>query len=178
MRGKLPTEDQNKKVYDQEYREVIARIVNTLDLTDESPSFSMVPTSLMNPDIVLPHKLFRECRGLPEIPSGQNPEPREYEMDRAWGLVDLDWLQHTPIFHLDDIDRDPRFSQYPFQEGDDYEDDDEEDMEVVMPPWHCRLIPGIPINAYRRLTLLNLLRLRVRPRAHTLIPTLQWKWEV
>ena len=48
----------------------------------------------------------------------------------AWGLVDLDWSQHTPIFHPDDIDRDPRFSQYPFQEGDDYEDDDEEDMEV------------------------------------------------
>ena len=34
------------------------------------------------------------------------------------------------IFHPDDIDHDPRFSQYPFQEGDDYEDDDEEDMEV------------------------------------------------
>ena len=34
-----------------------------------------------------------------------------------------------PIFHLDDIDRDPRFTQYPFQEGDDLDDDDEE-MEV------------------------------------------------
>ena len=34
-------------------------------------------------------------------------------MDGARGLVDLDW-----------------FSQYPFQEGDDYDDDDEEDMEV------------------------------------------------
>ena len=51
-------------------------------------------------------------------------------MDGAWGLVDLDWSQRMPIFHLDDINRDPRFSQYPFQEGDDYEDDDEEDMEV------------------------------------------------
>ena len=51
-------------------------------------------------------------------------------MDGAWGLVDLDWSQHTPIFHLDDINRDPRFSQYPSQEGDDYKDDDEEDMEV------------------------------------------------
>ena len=34
-----------------------------------------------------------------------------------------------PIFHLDDIDRDPRFTHYPFQEGDDL-DDDEEEMEV------------------------------------------------
>ena len=51
-------------------------------------------------------------------------------MDGAWGLVDLDWSQHTPIFHPDDIDRDPRFSQYPFQEGYDYDDNEEEDMEV------------------------------------------------
>ena len=55
-------------------------------------------------------------------------------MDGAWGLVDLDWSQRTPIFHPDDIDRDPRFSQYPFQEGDDYEDNDEEDMEVESQP--------------------------------------------
>ena len=55
-------------------------------------------------------------------------------MDGAWGLVDLDWSQRTPIFHPDDIDRDPRFSQYPFQEGDDYDDDDKEDMEVESRP--------------------------------------------
>ena len=55
-------------------------------------------------------------------------------MDVAWGLVDLDWSQRTPIFHPDDIDCDPRFSQYLFQEGDDYEDDDEEDMEVESQP--------------------------------------------
>ena len=30
---------------------------------------------------------------------------------------------------LDDIDRDPRYSQYPYQEADEYEED-EEDMEV------------------------------------------------
>ena len=55
-------------------------------------------------------------------------------MDGAQGLVDLDWSQHMPIFHPDDIDHNPRFSQYPFQEGDDYEDDDEEDMEVESQP--------------------------------------------
>ena len=55
-------------------------------------------------------------------------------MDGAQGLVDLDWSQCTPIFHPDDIDRDQRFSQYPFQEGDDYEDNDEEDMEVESRP--------------------------------------------
>ena len=71
-------------------------------------SYSIIPTSLVNPDIVLPHRLFREHRGLLEIPPGRNPEPREYEMDGAWGLVDLDWSQHTPIFHPDDIDCDPQ----------------------------------------------------------------------
>ena len=129
-RGKPPTVDQSRKVYTQEYQEVVAQVENSLDLTEESPSYSVVPTSLVNPDIVLPHSLFRERRGLPEIPPGCNPEPREYEMDGARGLIDLDWSQRTPIFHPDDIDRDPRFTQYPFQEGDDLDDNYEEEMEV------------------------------------------------
>ena len=59
-RGKPPTEEQSKKVYTQEYQEVVARIENSLDLTEESPSYSVAPTSLVNPDIVLPPNLFRE----------------------------------------------------------------------------------------------------------------------
>ena len=132
-RGKPPTVEQSKKVYSQEYQEVVAQIENSLDLMEESPSYSVVPTSLVNLDIVLPRKLFLECRGLSEIPPGLNPEPREYEMDGAWGLIDLDWSQRTPIFHPDDIDRDPRFSQYPFQEGEDLDDDNEE-MEIESQP--------------------------------------------
>ena len=89
-RGKPPTEQQSMKVYTQEYQEVVARVENSLDLMEESPSYSVVPTSLVNPDIVLPHSLFWERRGLPEIPPGRNPEPREYEMDGARGLIDLD----------------------------------------------------------------------------------------
>ena len=59
-RGKLPTVEQSKKVYTQEYREVVAQIENSLDLTEESPLYSVVPTSLVNTDLVLPHKLFLE----------------------------------------------------------------------------------------------------------------------
>ena len=132
-RGKLPTMEQSKKVYTQEYQEVVARIENSLDLTEESPLYSVVPTSLVNPDIVLPHKLFLECQGLPEIPPGLISEPREYKMDGVQGLIDLDWSKRMPIFHSDDIDRDPRFSQYPFQEGKDL-DDDKEEMEVKSRP--------------------------------------------
>ena len=36
-RGKLPTMEQSKKVYTQEYQEVVTRIENSLDLTEESP---------------------------------------------------------------------------------------------------------------------------------------------
>ena len=97
---------------------MVARIENLLDLMDESLSYSMVSTSLINPDIVLPHQLFRERHGLPEIPPGHGPEPREYVTDGARGLVDLDWSQQTPIFHPDNINHDPRFSQYPYQEED------------------------------------------------------------
>ena len=113
---------------------MVTRVENSIDLMEESPSYSIVPTCLVNPDIILPHNLFRERQGLPEIPPGRNPEPREYEMDGAQGLIDLDWSQRMPIFHPDDIDRDPRFTQYPFQEGDDLDDYDEEEMEVESRP--------------------------------------------
>ena len=66
-RGKLPTMEQSRKVYTQEYQEVVTWVENSLDLMEESPSYSVVPTSLVNPDIVLPHSLFREH---PEIPPG------------------------------------------------------------------------------------------------------------
>ena len=51
-------------------------------------------------------------------------------MDGVQGLIDLDWSQRTPIFHPDDIDRDPWFTQYPFQEGDNLDDYNKEEMEV------------------------------------------------
>ena len=126
-RGRAPhSEERTKLIYDQEYEELVHRLENMLDLTLESPSYSMVPTSLVNPDIVLPHHEFRKRRGLPELPLGRGPEQREYSMDGARGLVDLDWSQQTPIFHLDDIDRDPRFNQYPYPDDDlDYDDDEE-----------------------------------------------------
>ena len=130
MRGRAPhSEERTKTIYDQEYEELVHRLENMLDLTLESPSYSMVLTSLVNPDIVLPHHEFRERRGLPELPPGRAPDQREYSMDGARALVDLDWSQWTPIFHPDDIDRDPRFNQYPYPDDDlDYED--EEEMET------------------------------------------------
>ena len=129
-RGRAPhSEERTKLIYDQEYEELVHRLENMLDLTLESPSHSMVPTSLVNPDIVLPHHEFRKRHGLLELPQGHGPEQREYSMDGAWGLVDLDWSQQTPIFHPDDIDRDPCFNQYPYPDDDlDYED--EEEMET------------------------------------------------
>ena len=59
-RGKLPTKEHTQKIYNQEYEEVVARVENTLDLTDESPTYPLVPTSLCNLEIVLHLRLFRE----------------------------------------------------------------------------------------------------------------------
>ena len=184
-RWKPPTEDQSKKIYTQEYQ-VVTRIENSLDLTEESPSYSIIPTSLVNPDIVLPHRLFQECRGLPEVPPGHGPEPREYKMDGAWGLMDLDWSQRTPIFHPDDIDRDPRFTQYTFKEGDDYDDDDKEDMEVEsrLPGGASDASMAPPTNTrrpYQRLPATYSYESAQKPglpRAHILTLILQWRWEV
>ena len=129
-RGRSPhSEERTKLIYEQEYEELVHQLENMLDLTLESPSYSMVPMSLVNPDIVLPHHEFWKRRGLPELPPGRGPEQREYTMDGARGLVDLDWSQWTPIFHPDDIDRDPCFNQYPYPD-DDLDYDDEEEMET------------------------------------------------
>ena len=43
--------------------------------------------------------------------------------------MDLSWNQRVPQIQPDDIDRDPKYSQYLYQEADEYEDE-EEDMEV------------------------------------------------
>ena len=90
--GKLPTEEQSKKVYTQEYKEVVTLDENSIDLTEKSPTYPIAPTSLVNPDIVLPHRIFQECQGLLELPAGQNLEPREYEMDGVWNRGSTRWM--------------------------------------------------------------------------------------
>ena len=57
------------------------------------------------------------------------PEPREFNVDGVRGLLDLSWSQWAPQVQLNDIDKDLRYSQYPYQEADEYKED-EEDMEV------------------------------------------------
>ena len=128
-RGKPPSKEQMQKIYNQEYEEVVAQIENTLELNDESPTHPLVPTSLCNPEIILHLRLFREQRGLPELPPSRMPEPWEYELDGAHGLIDLSWSQRAPQMQSVDIDRDSRYSQYLYQEANKYEED-EEDMEV------------------------------------------------
>ena len=127
--GKPSTKEQIQKIYNQEYEEVVAQIKSTLDLTNKSPTYLLGPTSLHNPEIVLPPRLFQEQQGLPELPPSCMPEPQEYELDGARGLIDLSWSQRAPQVQPDDIDRDQRYSQYLYQEADKYEED-EEDMEV------------------------------------------------
>ena len=83
-RGRAPhSEERTKTIYDQEYEELVHQLENMLDFTLESPSYSKVLTSLVNPDIVLPHHEFRKRCGLPELPPGHGPEQRKYSMDGA-----------------------------------------------------------------------------------------------
>ena len=121
--------EQTQKIYNQEYKEVVAQIENTLNLSNESPSYPMVPTSLCNPEIVLPLRLFWEQQGLPEPPPSHMPEPREFNVDGVRGLLDLSWSQWAPQVQLNDVDKDLRYSQYPYQKADEYKED-EEDMKV------------------------------------------------
>ena len=79
-RGRSPhSKERTKLIYDQEYEELVHRLENTLDLTLKSPSYSMVPTSLINPDIVLPIKNsrsavdFRNCYQVADPSKGNTP---------------------------------------------------------------------------------------------------------
>ena len=129
VRGKNPTKAQMMKVYEKEYKEVIAQIENSLDLSAQGTAYLTVLMSLLNLEIILPLKVFRERCGLPDVPPGFVPQPWDYTLDGAQGLVDISWEHWTLTIQLDDIDRDPIYSQYPYQEGDEY-DNNEEEMEV------------------------------------------------
>ena len=88
---------------------MVAQIENTLDLSDESPSYLMVPTSLRNPENILPPRLFREQWGLPEPPLSHMSELWEFNIDGTQALLDLSWSQQDPQVQPDDIDKDPRY---------------------------------------------------------------------
>ena len=86
-RGRAPhSEERTKLINNQEYEELVHRLENTLDLTLESPSYSMVPTSLVNPDIVLPHQEFRKRHGLPELPSGRRTRAKRIQHGWSKGI--------------------------------------------------------------------------------------------
>ena len=135
-RGKPPTEDNTRDVYNQEYAEVVSRIQNAQDLDDLSARefpvpYNPIPCSLRNPDIILHPEEFAKRQNLPPPAPGRAKPARDYEVDGAVGLVDVSWTQKIPGIKEDAIDRDPRYSQYPYQEGD--EIDEEEDMDTEEP---------------------------------------------
>ena len=123
--GKPPTKDQTIKIYNQEYAKTIGHIENSLDLTSLSHRGPIL-TSLVNPDIVLHPKKYRET--LNQLPPalGRLPVPLDYHFDKAVRLVDLAWSERVPGIVKDDIDRDTRYNQYPIQTGDNYNDEEEE----------------------------------------------------
>ena len=67
----------------------------------------MVPTSLLNLDIMLPPKTFQGWQELPDAPLGRMPCPKTMRFDGAQGLVDLFWEQWVPLIQQDDIDKNP-----------------------------------------------------------------------
>ena len=136
-RGKPPTEDNTRDVYNQEYGEVVGRIKDSLDLDRLSNWEFLVPfcpilCSLKNPDIILHPEDFAKRQNLPPPALGHIQPARDYEVDGAVGMVDVSWSQRIPGIVEDDIDKDPHYNQYPYQEGDDL--DYEEDMDVEEAP--------------------------------------------
>ena len=97
--------------------------------------------------------------------------------DGTQGLVDLSWEQWVPLIQLDDVYKDPLYNQYPYQEADDY-DDDEEEMEIDdrmpgnarMPVWPPQLAPNVRIIVCQQVMPPTQTRLWVHPGVSTRIP--------
>ena len=100
-RGKLPTEDNTRDVYDQEYGEVVGRIKDSLDLDRLSNReflvpFCPIPCSLKNPDIILHPEDFAKRQNLRPPAPGRIQPAQDYEVDGAVGMVDVSWSQRIP----------------------------------------------------------------------------------
>ena len=105
--GRNPTEEHTKEVYDQEYEELVAWLEGLLVLSRQGMAYRMILTSLLNPEIVLHPKAFREREGMLEVPLGCIPPPWSYTFDGAQGLVDLSWDQWAPTIQQDEVDKNP-----------------------------------------------------------------------
>ena len=132
-RGKPPNKENTRDVYDREYEEVIARINNSLDLDrlsnkEFSVPYHPIPCSLKNPDIILHLDEFAKRQLIPPPAPGWVRPAQDYNVDGIVGSVDVSWTQRIPGIVEDAIDKDPRYNQYLYQEGD--EEDYEEDMDV------------------------------------------------
>ena len=114
-------------------------------------------------------------------PPSRMPEPREYELDGARGLIDLSWSQRAPQVQLDDIDRDPRYLHYPYQEADEYEEEEEDsevDEKLVVPIWLLQPVPSALTTVWKQPTLtLGRTKLWAHPIASTLTQTWLWRLE-
>ena len=70
-RGKPPTKAHTQKIYNQEYKEVVAQVENTLDLTDESPTYPVLLTD--------PEKIELKEKPYHWIPAWVNRlDPKDY----------------------------------------------------------------------------------------------------
>ena len=110
-------------------------------------------------------------------------------MDRARGLIDLDWSQRNPIFHPGDIDQDPRFNQYPYPDDDlDYDDEEEMETDYQNAPHGgagdariaTRPVLGVVATTHQQLIqcMHPKVKLRGHPGALTQTHIRQWKWVV
>ena len=116
---------------------MVGRIKDSLDLDRLSNRqflvpFCQIPCSLKNPDIILHPEDFAKRQNLPPPAPGRIQPAQDYEVDRAVGMVDVSWSQGIPGIVEDDINKDPRYNQYPYHKGDDL--DYEEDMDVEEAP--------------------------------------------
>ena len=113
LRGKK-TADQSAAVYRAEYAQIIHRF-STLRRIDCEKFVRPLPTSLVHPEMVFPGKKY-EAYCLKASESGpvvQYETTSDYKMDGLQPRIDPRPGTEIPVYPEDEVDMDPRFSEYP-----------------------------------------------------------------
>ena len=113
LRGKIMA-DQSAAVYRVEYAQIIHRF-STLTRIDCEKFVRPMPTSLVHPEMVFPHKKYEAyCLKASESgPAVQYKPTSDYKMDGLQPRIDLRPGTEIPVYPEDKVDADPWFNEYP-----------------------------------------------------------------
>ena len=131
-RGKLPTEEQSKKVYTQEYQEVVTRIENSLELTEvlDYEDVEENDVGIPDPEITQAVAHIPQANAFADVEMQELYHPRVLNPRSAGPGMMLTWSIRTPL----DRGRHPQLRQGKTR------------CWMERPPGHLELLGRVPMK--------------------------------